>query len=98
MDRPRRLDAGATAERLARLEGWALAEEKLTREFAFSDFSEAFGFMTRAALVAERLDHHPEWFNVYATVRVQLTTHDVGGISALDFTLAEAMNRIAEGR
>ena len=96
MDRPRRLDAGATAERLARLEGWALAEEKLTREFAFSDFSEAFGFMTRAALVAEKMDHHPEWSNVYSTVVVDLTTHDADGITELDLTLAAAMNAIAD--
>ena len=84
------------SKRLGSLEGWALVEDKLTREFSFADFNEAFGFMTRAALIAERLDHHPEWFNVYATVRVQLTTHDADGISELDFTLAEAMNRIAK--
>ena len=98
MSRPQRLDASALSERLPGLNGWALDDSKLTREFNFRDFNEAFGFMARAALIAERLDHHPEWFNVYATVRVQLTTHDAGGISELDFTLAEAMNRIADGR
>jgi len=97
VSRPQRLDASTLSERLPSLNGWALDDSKLTREFNFSDFNEAFGFMARAALIAERLDHHPEWFNVYATVRVQLTTHDAGGISELDFTLAEAMNRIADG-
>jgi len=98
MSRPQRLDDAVLSERLPRLDGWALDDGKLTREFNFRDFNEAFGFMARAALIAERLDHHPEWFNVYATVRVQLTTHDAGGISDLDFTLAEAMNHIADER
>jgi 4a-hydroxytetrahydrobiopterin dehydratase len=98
MSRPQRLDDAVLSERLPRLDGWTLDDGKLTREFNFRDFNEAFGFMARAALIAERLDHHPEWFNVYATVRVQLTTHDAGGISDLDFTLAEAMNHIADER
>ena len=66
-----------------------------TRLFRFADFSEAFGFMTRIALVAEKLDHHPEWFNVYKTVDVTLSTHDAGGVTALDVKLAETMNRLA---
>ena len=97
MARPRKLEAAEITQRLETLGGWALDGNKLAREFVFGDFNQAFGFMTRSALVAERLDHHPEWFNVYATVRVQLTTHDAGGISELDFELAEAMNRIADG-
>lgn len=96
MTRPRKLEAAEIAERLEDLGSWGLEDGKLAREFVFGDFNQAFGFMTRAALVAERLDHHPEWFNVYATVRVQLTTHDAGGISELDFELAAAMNRIAD--
>ncbi len=95
MARPTALDSDAIDSSLASLTGWTLDEGKLYREFAFRDFSEAFGFMTRSALVAERMNHHPEWFNVWATVRVHLTTHDAGGISELDFELASAMNAIA---
>jgi 4a-hydroxytetrahydrobiopterin dehydratase len=73
----------------------ATGREALTKSFKFRDFSEAFGFMARAALVAEKLDHHPEWSNVYAKVDVTLTTHDAGGVTALDVQLAEAMNAIA---
>jgi 4a-hydroxytetrahydrobiopterin dehydratase len=80
---------------LKRLPSWALREGKLHREYQFGDFVEAFGFMTRCALMAEKQDHHPEWFNVYSRVVVDLTTHDAGGISALDFTLANEMERAA---
>lgn len=72
---------------------WELVDGKLHRNFAFTDFVSAFGFMTQMALVAERLNHHPEWFNVYNQVRVDLTTHDASGITALDIKLATAMNR-----
>ena len=75
--------------------GWTVVEGKLHREFKFQDFVQAFGFMTSAALVAESMNHHPEWFNVYSTVRVDLNTHDVGGISQLDFDLAERMDALA---
>ena len=75
--------------------GWTVVEGKLHREFKFQDFVQAFGFMTSAALVAESMNHHPEWFNVYSTVRVDLNTHDVGGISQLDFDLAEKMDALA---
>ena len=75
--------------------GWTLVEGKLHREFKFQDFVHAFGFMTSAALIAESMNHHPEWFNVYSTVRVDLNTHDVGGISQLDFDLAEKMDALA---
>jgi 4a-hydroxytetrahydrobiopterin dehydratase len=74
---------------------WTLVGGKLRREFQFADFVEAFGFMTRAALVAESMDHHPEWFNVYRTVRVDLATHDAGGITELDFSLAGKMETLA---
>jgi 4a-hydroxytetrahydrobiopterin dehydratase len=74
---------------------WKVVEGKLHKEFQFKDFNEAFGFMARAALVAESMDHHPEWFNVYRTVRVDLATHDAGGITELDFSLAGRMETIA---
>jgi 4a-hydroxytetrahydrobiopterin dehydratase len=69
---------------------------KLHREFVFKDFVQAFGFMVQAALLAERADHHPEWFNVYKTVIVDLTTHEAGGITQRDFDLARDMGQIAE--
>jgi 4a-hydroxytetrahydrobiopterin dehydratase len=77
---------------------WALAAGKLSKQFRFADFVGAFGFMSSAALVAERMNHHPEWFNVYGTVRVDLVTHDVNGISERDFALARAMDAIAAQR
>ena len=80
---------------LASLDGWEVKDGKLHREFVFASFVEAFGFMTRAALIAERTDHHPEWFNVYRTVRVDLTTHESGGITERDTALARAMNELA---
>jgi 4a-hydroxytetrahydrobiopterin dehydratase len=82
---------------LARLAGWSEVNgrDAITRKFVFADFNQAFGFMTRAALIAEKLDHHPEWFNVYKTVEVTLATHDAGGVTELDIKLAEAMNRLA---
>ncbi|MFY9692904.1 MAG: 4a-hydroxytetrahydrobiopterin dehydratase [Xanthobacteraceae bacterium] len=82
---------------LARLKGWSevSGRDAITRKFVFADFNEAFGFMTRTALVAEKLDHHPEWFNVYKTVDVTLSTHDAGGLTERDVKLAEAMDKIA---
>ena len=77
------------------LEGWELDQGKLHREFRFADFNQAFGFMSRVALLAERMDHHPEWFNVWNRVEVHLTTHDAGGISSSDVELAGAMNQMA---
>ena len=82
---------------LSELDGWSLVEGKLEREFKFRDFVTAFGFMSSAALVAESMNHHPEWFNVYNRVKVQLTTHDASGITALDFKLAAKMNALAGG-
>ena len=79
---------------LASLSGWALDGTKLYREFKFADFSRAFGFMASIAIAAEGMNHHPEWFNVYATVKVWLTTHDAKGISARDLALARVMNEL----
>lgn len=77
--------------------GWSevSGRDAIQRTFTFKDFNEAFGFMTRAGLVAEKMDHHPEWTNVYKTVEVVLSTHDAGGLTALDIKLARAMNEIA---
>jgi 4a-hydroxytetrahydrobiopterin dehydratase len=94
----RKLDTDEIARLLAQLPGWTVEAGKLHREYRFTDFVEAFGVMTSVALVAERMNHHPEWFNVWNTVRVDLTTHDAGGITANDFELAEAMERIAAGK
>jgi 4a-hydroxytetrahydrobiopterin dehydratase len=82
-------------ERLARLPGWSLSNGRLHREYRFPDFVAAFGFMARAALVAEAMNHHPEWSNVYDRVSVDLTTHDAGGLTELDFRLAERMDALA---
>ena len=93
--RPTKLDDEEISRELATLGGWSREGDKLFREFQFADFVAAFSFMTAVALVAEKLDHHPEWFNVYRTVRVHLATHDAGGITARDFELARAMNKLA---
>jgi 4a-hydroxytetrahydrobiopterin dehydratase len=94
---PEKLSADARKTALAKLAGWSDAQgrDAIAKKFTFKDFNEAFGFMTRAALIAEKLDHHPEWFNVYKTVEVTLSTHDAGGVTELDIKLAEAMNRLA---
>jgi 4a-hydroxytetrahydrobiopterin dehydratase len=92
-----RLSAEARKSALKALSGWTekTGPEAIARNFVFKDFNEAFGFMSRAALVAEKRDHHPEWRNVYKTVEVVLSTHDAGGVTALDIELATAMNAIA---
>jgi 4a-hydroxytetrahydrobiopterin dehydratase len=92
-----RLSAEARKSALKDLPGWKEVEgrEAIERTFTFKDFNEAFGFMSRAALVAEKSDHHPEWRNVYKTVEVVLATHDAGGVTARDVALAKAMNAIA---
>mgnify|MGYP005858621757 CR=1 FL=1 len=97
MPRPTRLTDDERAAALASLPGWALVDgrEAIARTFRFKDFSQAWGFMARAALVAEQLDHHPEWFNVWNRVEVTLATHDTGGLTELDVRLAQAMDRIA---
>lgn len=88
-----RLTAAEVSERLAQLVGWELAREggAIRREFTFADFSAAWGFMNRVALLAEAQDHHPEWSNVYNQVVIELTTHDAGGLSLRDFRMAEAI-------
>lgn len=75
--------------------GWDVSDTKADKTFVFANFIEAFGWMTSAAIVAEKLNHHPEWFNVYKTVRVTLTTHDTGGLSDLDLKLAQKMDALA---
>ncbi len=95
MPRRPKLPDDAVAAALRERPAWSLAEGKLHREFRFADFSEAFAFMTRSALAAEQLDHHPEWSNVYNRVVVDLTTHDAGGISQNDFDLADRMDGFA---
>jgi 4a-hydroxytetrahydrobiopterin dehydratase len=93
--KPDLLPASAIQAWLAAHTQWALADGKLERTLRFADFQTAFGFMTSLALAAEQMNHHPEWFNVYATVRIQLTTHDAGGISDKDFRLAERVDALA---
>ena len=92
-----KLDAERRAAALQQLPEWREVEgsEAITRTFRFKDFNEAFGFMTRVALLAEKLDHHPEWFNVYNRVDVTLSTHDAGGIMEKDIALAKAMDAYA---
>ena len=92
-----KLSGEARKQALAGLAGWSevAGRDAITRKFVFKDFNEAFGFMTRAALIAEKMDHHPEWFNVYKTVDVTLSTHDAGGLTEKDVKLATEMNRIA---
>jgi 4a-hydroxytetrahydrobiopterin dehydratase len=84
----RLLDEDEVQAALERLPGWAVVDGRLEREFRFPDFVAAFGFMTRVALLAQSMDHHPDWTNVYDTVRVRLVTHDLGGISTWDVRLA----------
>jgi 4a-hydroxytetrahydrobiopterin dehydratase len=93
-----KLDQVARQGIAARLPGWRVADgrDALQKTFKFKDFSEAFGFMARAALVAEKMDHHPEWSNVWNRVEVTLSTHSAGGLTELDVKLAEAMDRIAQ--
>jgi 4a-hydroxytetrahydrobiopterin dehydratase len=92
-----KLEGEARTAALSKLSGWRDLTERdaISKRFEFRDFNEAFGFMATAALVAQRLDHHPEWFNVYNKVDVTLSTHDVGGLTDLDITLAEEMDRLA---
>jgi len=92
-----KLSGEARKQALARLKGWSEASgrDAISKKFVFADFNAAFGFMTRAALIAEKMDHHPEWFNVYKTVEVTLSTHDAGGLTERDVQLAEAMDKLA---
>ena len=94
-----KLSGDARKSALTRLKGWSEVKDRdaISKKFVFADFNQAFGVMTRAALVAEKLDHHPEWFNVYKNVEVTLSTHDAGGVTDLDIRLAEAMDKLADG-
>lgn len=94
------LDEAAVQEELGRLDGWVLVESgaAIFKEFAFRDFAEAFGFMTRCALLAEKLNHHPDWSNSYARVRVTLTTHAKKALTDRDFALARAMDEAGGSR
>jgi 4a-hydroxytetrahydrobiopterin dehydratase len=93
--RPTRLTDVEISAGLQQLDGWTREGDKLHRSYRFADFVTAFGFMASAALIAERMNHHPEWFNVWSTVRIDLATHDAGGITALDLELARAMEALA---
>ncbi|MEZ6196278.1 MAG: 4a-hydroxytetrahydrobiopterin dehydratase [Planctomycetota bacterium] len=95
MTAPRRLDESEIAAALAALPHWTRRGDHIERTFRFPDFTRAFGFMSSAALVAERLNHHPDWHNVYATVTVRLSTHDAGGLTPLDLSLASALDALA---
>ena len=92
-----KLTADARKVALAQLKGWSdvTRRDAITRKFTFKDFREAFAFMTKVADVANEMDHHPEWLNVYKTVEVTLSTHDAGGLTELDIKLAEAMDKLA---
>jgi 4a-hydroxytetrahydrobiopterin dehydratase len=89
-----KLEGAARKAALGGLTNWREVQgrDAITRKFVFTDFNQAFGFMTRVALVAEKMDHHPEWFNVYKTVQVTLSTHDAGGLTDKDVTLAKVMD------
>jgi 4a-hydroxytetrahydrobiopterin dehydratase len=95
MSRPTRLTDAELAAELKQLPSWSLEGGKLHREYAFPDFVTAFGFMTSAAIVAQAMDHHPEWFNVWNKVRIDLNTHDAGGVTQLDVELATKMEELA---
>ncbi len=81
-------------EYLKNLPGWSVVNEKLHKEFQFESFNQAFGFMTRAAMEIEKMNHHPEWFNVYNRITIKLTTHDAGGITKNDVNLAKILNSL----
>ena len=89
-----KLTTAQIEQQLENIAGWTVKDAKLHREFVFKNFVAAFGFMTRVALLAEAGNHHPEWFNVYNRVRIDLSTHDVGGVSQRDFKLARAINEL----
>ena len=92
-----KLEGAARKNALAAMKDWreVAGRDAITKKFVFKDFNEAFGFMTRVALTAEKMDHHPEWFNVYKTVEVTLSTHDAGGVTEKDVALAKLMDSFA---
>lgn len=89
-----RISAEKVSEELKNLPGWSIKDEKLHKDFEFESFNQAFGFMTRAAMEIEKMNHHPEWFNVYNRLSVELTTHDAGGITENDIQLAKILNSL----
>ena len=90
-----RLSKDDIDEELKGLPGWSVVNKKLHKEFQFENFNQAFGFMTRAAMEIEKMNHHPEWFNVYNRITIELITHDVGGITKNDVSLAKILNSLA---
>jgi len=98
--RPKKLEGPARVTALALLDGWteSAGRDAIEKTFKFGDFSRAFGFMTRVALRAEQLDHHPEWSNVYDKVEVRLSTHDAGGVTELDVALARFIDDVAKAK
>ena len=90
-----KLSSDEITKELENLPGWNIVEGKLHRDFEFASFNEAFGFMTRAAMEIEKMNHHPEWFNVYNRISVDLMTHDAGGITQNDINLAKILNSLA---
>ncbi|MCV0392861.1 MAG: 4a-hydroxytetrahydrobiopterin dehydratase [Nitrosopumilus sp.] len=89
-----RLSENDIIEELKNLPGWSVINEKLHKEFQFESFNQAFGFMTRAAMEIEKMNHHPEWYNVYNRLTIELTTHDAGGITKNDVNLAKILNSL----
>ncbi len=95
MPERRKLDDSEISGRLSEIAGWSYEDGSLTRDFQFNNFVSAFGFMTSVALLAEKMDHHPNWSNVYNSVSIALNTHDAGGVTDFDFVLAGAINEVA---
>lgn len=93
----RKLSEQEVQQEVVKLDGWKVVGGKVNKTFEFEDFVQAFGFMTRVAMEAEKMNHHPEWFNVYNRVRIDLVTHDVNGISNYDIKLAKTIDRVAKG-
>jgi 4a-hydroxytetrahydrobiopterin dehydratase len=93
----RKLSQSEITQEVGKLDGWEVVNGKINKTFEFDDFVQAFGFMTKVAMNAEKMNHHPEWFNVYNRVRIDLVTHDVSGISNYDIALARIIDTIAKG-
>jgi 4a-hydroxytetrahydrobiopterin dehydratase len=93
-DEYKKLSQEEIKEEVAKLQGWTVANGKLSKNFQFEDFVKAFGFMTQIAIRAEKMEHHPEWFNVYNRLKIELVTHDLGGISTYDIKLASIIDRL----
>jgi 4a-hydroxytetrahydrobiopterin dehydratase len=96
-DEYRKLSESEITQEVENLDGWKVLNGKINKTFEFEDFVQAFGFMTKVAMNAEKMNHHPEWFNVYNRVRIDLVTHDVNGISNYDIALARVIDTIAKG-